>query len=250
MSGPRIAVIIPAYQEAALIARTIAAVPNRVREIIVVDDASTDGTGEAALTVMDPRVHVLSHETNQGVGAAIYSGYRHALLGSAEFFVVMAGDNQMDGGDLDLLLTPFSQSRADYVKGDRLSHPEAMKMPRLRRYGTRLLAWCTSKAAGFPLRDTQCGYTAISRHAAQELNWSEMWPRYGYPNDLLLFLIARGKRVVETPVRPVYAGEKSGLRPWHLLSILGVIARRYWLERSRVSTFQSTPEEKLLVPGE
>ena len=85
----------------------------------------------------------------------------------------------------------------------------------------------TRRASGLVVGDTQCGFTALSARSAEKLPLDELWPRYGYPNDLLLMLAAAGMRVAEVPVRPVYADETSGLRPWHAVRILGVIARRY-----------------------
>src|SRR5690606_7461288 len=78
---------------------------------------------------------------------------------------------------------------------------------------------------------SQCGFTALSRNAALKLEWGNLWPRYGYPNDLLIALSFLGQRIFEVPVRPVYATENSGLRPWHMLSIAGIIVRRAFRER-------------------
>jgi hypothetical protein len=103
-------------------------------------------------------------------------------------------------------------------------------MPWIRRHGSRWLGVVTSLFSGTKLTDTQCGYTAITREAVREIPFAEMWSRYGYPNDLLILLVRRGLRIVERPVRPVYAGEASGLRPWHFFSILFVILRRFFLE--------------------
>jgi dolichol-phosphate mannosyltransferase len=226
-----IAVIVPAYCEEKLIAQTIKNLPTSVGQIIVVDDGSPDETATRAKAVDDPRIVVIRHERNRGVGAAIFTGYREALRGSCSAFVVMAGDNQMDRADLEIIAAPIFNGEADYVKGNRLVHPRAGDMPRARRWGSRALARVTSIACGQKLGDSQCGYTAISRNAASAIDWSEIWARYGYPNDVLLTLISRGFRVVERPVRPVYAGEQSGLRAWHVITILGVIARRTYVER-------------------
>lgn len=235
MRAPSVAVVIPAFREERLIANTIASVPKDVAQIIVVDDGSDDDTGGVARRTSDRRVTVLKHPENRGVGAAIYSGYQEALRGSADIFVVMAGDNQMDGRDLPQLVAPLLCNQAEYVKGNRLIHPEFRQMPRLRRYGSILLSSLTSWAAGTSWGDTQCGYTAISRKAAQALNYADLWPRYGYPNDLLIALAQDGARVVETKVRPVYATEESGLRAWHILSIIRVILRRVLLAKLRKS---------------
>jgi hypothetical protein len=99
-----------------------------------------------------------------------------------------------------------------------------------------VLAWLTRAVSGLTVEDTQCGYTALSARAARLLDLDALWPRYGYPNDLLVMLSARRLAVVDVEVRPVYADEKSGLRVWHAALIAGVILRRAWLERRRART--------------
>ena len=231
MSPKEVAAVIPAYNEERLIQDTIRGLPKTVAEIIVVDDCSNDETSAQARAVNDPRVQVIRHESNRGVGAAIYTGYQRALEGNCGAFVVLAGDNQMDHADLPQLVEPIFQGDAEYVKGNRLLHEKASDMPRLRRWGSQALARLTSFACSRQIGDSQCGYTAISRQAASQLDYSVLWPSYGYPNDLLIKLTALGARILERPVRPVYATEQSGLRPWHMISIMRVIARSYWTER-------------------
>lgn len=232
MSIATVAVVIPAYQESALIAQTLRSIPKWVDLVVVVDDGSSDDTAQRARDERDPRVTVIAHTENRGVGAAIRSGYEAALRADATFVAVMAGDNQMDPEDLPGLLEPLLSGAADYVKGDRLMHERARDMPLLRRWGTRFLARVTSWGSGLQIRDSQCGYTVIAASALEQVDLATLWQGYGYPNDLIIGLAARGLRIAERPVRPVYEDEKSGLRPWHLLVILFVIARRIWLERS------------------
>lgn len=226
LAEARIALIVPAFQEERLIARMLARVPGYVDAIYVVDDASADGTGEAAEAVADPRVSVVRHAVNRGVGAAIVSGYRAALGDGHDVLAVMAGDDQMHPDDLEPLVLAVLGGAA-YAKGNRFVHGEAGRMPLARRAGGVFLSAVTRAASGLTVSDTQCGFTALARDAALALPLGEVWPRYGYPNDLLLLLAASGLSVVEVPVRPVYADERSGLRPWHVLSILGVVLRRY-----------------------
>jgi len=230
MSRPRVSVIIPAYCEEKLIRKTLDGIPARAEQILVVDDASPDNTAREVSKHSEERVELIAHETNQGVGAAILSGYRRAWESGSDIFVVMAGDNQMDPVDLEPLIAPLENGSADYVKGNRLAHSRASDMPRLRRQGTQFLAQVTSQAAGLRLADTQCGYTALSRSAYELIADESIWRTYGYPNDMLIALATRGARISEVPVRPVYADEKSGLRPWHMISILRVIARRVLLD--------------------
>ncbi len=231
-----VAVIVPCYNESRLVGRALARLPAWVDSVIAVDDASIDSTAEAILSVRDPRITLVRHTTNQGVGAAIRTGYRVALEQRADVLAVMAGDDQMDPVDLPTVILPIVTGDADYVKGNRFRHREAANMPLLRRLGSGFLSAATRMASGLEIDDTQCGFTALSAAAARHLPLEHLWPRFGYPNDLLLLLAARGHKVHEVAVRPVYADEKSGLRPWHILQILGVIARRCWQERALQSS--------------
>lgn len=223
----RVAVIVPCYREARLIGRMLQRVPPFVDAIYVVDDASPDDTVATVRALDLPRVQLLHHPENRGVGAAIATGYRAALEAGDEFLVVMAGDDQMDPRDLPSLLEPLHRGDADYVKGNRFRHPEWRRMPRLRRLGSHTLSWLTRLTTGLDVDDTQCGYTALGANAARSLPLEELWPRFGYPNDLLALLAAAERRVCEVPVRPLYADEQSGLRPWHMLSIAWVVLRRF-----------------------
>jgi len=231
--GTRIAVVVPAYREERLIGRMLRRVPAYVDAVFVVDDASPDETLGSARAVADPRVRGVRHDVNQGVGAAIVTGYRSALAEDCAVIAVMAGDDQMHPDDLEAVIAPVCAGQADYVKGNRFVHPDARRMPRLRRLGGELLSFSTRRATGLCVSDSQCGFTAISADMLRRLPLSELWPRYGYPNDLLGLLASHGARVREVPVRPVYADEESGLRAFHVASILGVIARRYLRERRR-----------------
>jgi glycosyltransferase involved in cell wall biosynthesis len=225
-------VVVPAYREEVLIETTLSGMPELVDDIIVVDDASPDRTSHVVERLANARVTLVRHEANRGVGAALATGYRCALERDADVIAVMAGDNQMDPKDLPALVDAVVTRGADYVKGNRFVHSDVKNMPRHRRLAGKGLAFLTRRAAHLDIDDSQCGYTALSAHAARAIPWDELWPRYGYPNDLLIMLGRRNMRVVELPVRPVYAGEQSGVRPWHALTVAGVIVRR-WLSESR-----------------
>ncbi len=226
LEAKRIAVVIPAFREARLIGRTLTTLPSFVDAVYVVDDASPDATASAARAVADARLRVLRHDVNQGVGAAIVTGYRAAAREHADVIAVMAGDAQMDPADLERVVAPVVAGRADYVKGNRFLSPQRRDMPWPRRLAGKVLGAATRIASGLDVDDCQCGYTAISRHAAEALPLEALWPRFGYPNDLLLLLAQHGLRVSEVEVRPIYRDEDSGVRPWHALLILGLIARR------------------------
>jgi glycosyltransferase involved in cell wall biosynthesis len=232
----RVVVVVPALDEAPRIDRVLQAMPSWVDAIVVVDDASRDGM-EAVVrsrATKDPRVELVRHERNRGVGAAIVTGYRHAASqpgGPRDAFVVMAGDGQMHPDDLPVVVDPIARGQADYVKGDRFHGPgAAATMPLTRRLGGLAFSWATSRAIGIPISDSQCGYTALSRAAFERLDLDALWPRFGYPNDLLSQLAVRGLRIVEVPVRAVYADEVSRLRLRHL-PVIGALIVRAWMRR-------------------
>jgi glycosyltransferase involved in cell wall biosynthesis len=229
LEGARLFVVVPAHNEERLIGETVAGIPGFVDQIVVVDDASDDRTAELAGASGVGRVLVVRHETNRGVGASIATGYGVALRAGADAIAVMAGDAQMHPDDLASLAVPVVRGEVDYAKGDRLAHPEVRRlMPWGRRVAGRVLARLTGWAAGVPLSDSQCGYTVISSRAAGGIDLDTLFPRYGYPNDLVGKLALAGFSIRDVPVRPVYGTEKSGVRPWHVAIILGLVARTAW----------------------
>lgn len=213
--------------------RVVARMPALVDDVVVVDDASTDGTAaaaSAAATAAARRgVVVVRQERNLGVGAAIVAGYRQALRAGADLVAVMAGDAQMDPTDLRALLVPVARGDADYAKGNRFAHPACFRvMPLWRWIGNRCLTLLTRVVSGlWTLRDSQCGYAVVHRRTLEALDLDRLWPRYGFPNDLLVHLGEHGFRVVDVPVRPVYDGERSGIRP-----LAAVFSHSYVLGRA------------------
>jgi glycosyltransferase involved in cell wall biosynthesis len=236
----RVVVVVPAWDEAPRIGRVLRGLPTWVDDVVVVDDGSADGTAEAALAAGDGRVAVVRHERTRGVGAAIATGYRWAAArpgGARDAFVVMAGDGQMDPRDLPAVVEPIARGEADYVKGDRFRSLHAgvgRAMPAARRIGGLFFSWATSRAVGVHVSDSQCGYTALSRAACERLDLDGLWPGYGYPNDLLSQVALRGMRIVQVPVRPVYADEVSRFRARHLFVVAGLVARA-WVRRAAVA---------------
>jgi glycosyltransferase involved in cell wall biosynthesis len=215
LEGKSVGVIVPAYDEARLIAATIDGIPEFVDRIYVVDDASGDGTGEAARAAGDGRVVVVRHERNSGVGAAIVTGYRRAIADGLDVACVMAADNQMDPADLERIAAPVARGEVDYAKANRLVSGEAWHvMPRSRYLGGAVLSFLTKIASGYwHVADSQSGYTAASREILDQLDLERVYPRYGFPNDMLVHLNVWNARVRDVTARPVYGiGERSGIR--------------------------------------
>jgi glycosyltransferase involved in cell wall biosynthesis len=232
--GARVAVVVPAFNEADKIARTIRSIPGFVDAVLVVDDGSSDGTARVASRSGRRGLEVLVHPRNRGVGAAIATGYRRALALGADATAVMAGDAQMDPADLPRLLAPVIAGDADYTKGNRLVWPDCRReMPLGRFLGNHALSWLTRLACGYgSVGDSQCGYTVASRAALLAIDPGAMFARYGYPNDLLGRLGRAGARVLDVPVRPVYGpGWRSGIRVFRVMLPLAFVLGRAWIRR-------------------
>jgi glycosyltransferase involved in cell wall biosynthesis len=226
LEGRKVAVVVPAHNEEDLIGATVQGIPGFVDRIYVVDDASTDATAERARAVEDPRVEVITHDRNRGVGAAIVTGYKRALAERMDATAVMAGDNQMDPDELELLTTPIVRDELDYAKANRLFTGSAWKLiPRNRYIGNAILSLFTKVASGYwHVADSQAGYTVISLRVLQLLDLDRIYTSYGFPNDMLVHLNVWSARVRDFPSRPIYGvGERSGIK------IRRVVPRISWL---------------------
>jgi glycosyltransferase involved in cell wall biosynthesis len=220
-----VAVVVPAYNEEGLVGSTVSTIPSFVDKIYVVDDGSTDATVERAEGA-DDRVEVLTHEKNEGVGAAIVTGYRRAAADEYDITCVMAADGQMDPDDLEMLVRAVASNECDYAKANRLFTGQAWQLiPKTRYLGNAVLSFLTKIASGYwHVADSQSGYTAVNLETIRMVDLERVYRRYGFPNDLLVHLNVWNRRVRDYPSRPIYGvGERSGIR------LRKVIPRISWL---------------------
>jgi glycosyltransferase involved in cell wall biosynthesis len=232
--GRRIAVVIPAFNEERAVARVVRSVPGFVDHLLVVDDASTDRTAQAVRRYRRRGLELVSHDANRGVGAAIESGYRRALAHGCDIAAVMAGDGQMDPIDLPALLDAVVDGRCDYAKGNRFAHKGTLaRMPLHRVVGNVVLSLLTKVTSGYPhVFDSQCGYTAASRAALEVIENEGLFPRYGYPNDLLARLWSARLTVADVPVRAVYGSAwHSGISLWTVVHPMSFVLVRSLVRR-------------------
>src|SRR4051812_43338627 len=226
LDGKTVAVVVPAHNEESLIGPTLAGIPAYVDRVYVVDDASGDATAATVEQLNYERVELIRHERNQGVGAAIVTGYKAALRDRMDVTAVMAGDNQMDPDELETLVAPVARGEVDYAKANRLFTGQAWELiPRNRYLGNAVLSMMTKIASGYwHVADSQAGYTALGLSTLEVLDLDRIYRLYGFPNDMLVHLNVVNARVRDYPSRPIYGvGERSGIR------LRKVIPRMSWL---------------------
>jgi glycosyltransferase involved in cell wall biosynthesis len=231
-----IAVIVPAYNEEKLVGKVLKTVPPFVDHIVVVDDASSDRTGEVvkAHQEEDSRIIYLRHPRNEGVGGAIVTGYKWARDNEISISVVMAGDAQMDPKDLPKLLDPVVEGEVDYSKGNRLFTGKAWRViPKTRYLGNAVLSFLTKIASGYwHVADSQSGYGAVNLEVLKTIDLGSVYKRYGMPNDFLVRLNVYHFRVRDVPVNPIYGiGERSGIKISRVIFTLSLLLLKLFLWR-------------------
>jgi glycosyltransferase involved in cell wall biosynthesis len=216
-----VCVIIPARNEAANLPGVLARIPRAgfdALHVIVVDDGSTDGTGDVA------RAHgadtVVRHERNRGLGAALRSGLEAARRLDARAAVYLDADGEYDAAEMHALLAPIERGEADYVVGSRyLGKREGQAWHR--NVANRLFTALLCVIAGRRLSDGQSGYRAFSRRA---LEVAEIIHDYNYAQVLTLDLLRKGMRMTEVPITYRRRGRgKSFVRAGYLWRVpLGI----------------------------
>ncbi|MFN0022049.1 MAG: glycosyltransferase family 2 protein [Pirellulaceae bacterium] len=211
----RIAAVIPAYNEEANIARVLRSLPPWLAHIIVVEDCGRDKTADVVeeLAKEDPRIILIRHEQNQGVGGAMVTGFKKALELEAQIVVKLDGDGQMNPDHLVALLRPLIAGEADYAKGNRFHDFRALsQMPPLRRAGNMGLSFLTKAAVGYWNCFDPCnGFVAIRGEVLAALPLDKIHRSYFFETSMLSRLYLLGAAVKDVPMPARYAGEHSSL---------------------------------------
>ena len=226
-----VCVVVPAYNVETHILDVLKTIPAYVDRIIVVEDCAEDNTRALLTTVTDPRVLVLHHEVNQGVGGAMVTGLKRALADGCDLIVKMDGDGQMDPALLSDLLDPLVDDDYAYAKGNRfLNNAKLKEMPPIRLIGNYGLTFLTKLASGFwHVFDPQNGFIAIKGEALKSFDLDRIAKRYFFENDMLVHLNIFGFRVKDVPMPARYGDEHSSMRISHvLLTFPPYLFRRFW----------------------
>ncbi|MCE9615148.1 MAG: glycosyltransferase family 2 protein [Lentisphaerae bacterium] len=204
-TSERFLVLIPAYREEGRIGRVVAAIAPHA-PVLVVDDGSPDGTAEEARRA---GAVVIRHTVNQGKGAALQTGLRHAAEQGVDFVVTMDGDGQHDPADLPGFLRARQDEHADVIVGSRMGDPRGM--PFVRRMTNRFMSWLLSREMGQRVPDTQSGYRLYARSTWPHLRTEQSG--FAAESAVLLNLAAQGLTIGSVPIRVIYGDEKSKIRP-------------------------------------
>jgi dolichol-phosphate mannosyltransferase len=210
------AAIIPCYKVKDHIMQVINSLPKEsIDYIFVVDDKCPENSGQFVQSqTRDPRVQVLFHNENQGVGGAVITGYKAILENNIDIAIKIDGDGQMPTHLINSMLDPIKQGQADYTKGNRFFNIEGLlKMPKLRLIGNSLLSFISKMSSGYwNIMDPTNGFTAISKDALQLLPLNKISRRYFFESDMLFRLNTIRAVVKEIPHQAIYEDEVSNLK--------------------------------------
>ena len=257
----RIAVVMPCYRVKAQILAVLCAIGQEVATVYVVDDACPDGTASLIETLcQDPRVRVIRHQSNLGVGGAVLSGYRAALADTHDIVVKIDGDGQMDPADLPRLIHPIVIGQADYCKGNRFFDPEGLSaMPWVRLIGNGLLSLLSKLSTGYwQLFDPNNGYTAIHAHVLAKLPSHKISQRYFFESDMLFRLGLMRAVVLDIPMPARYGNEHSHLHEFkvapeflgkHVRNGIKRVLYQYYLRDMSLASIQLPAGLALMVFG-
>jgi glycosyltransferase involved in cell wall biosynthesis len=215
MAKGRIAIVIPSFKVTRHIVALIASIPAFVWRIYVVDDACPEESGNyVKARCADPRIRIIYHEVNQGVGGAVMTGYCAAIGDGADVIVKLDGDGQMDPVLIPKFVEPILAGEADYTKGNRFFDLEKVRsMPKVRLIGNAVLSLMTKLSSGYwDLFDPTNGYTAIHAKVAQNLPFQKLSRRYFFETDMLFRLNTLRAVVVDVPMDARYGDEVSNLK--------------------------------------
>ncbi len=224
----KICAVIPCFKVTDHITKVVRDMPSWIDSICVIDDACPDASGDMLRSQVtdDPRLHIITHEVNQGVGGAVLTGYHFALTNGFDIAVKVDGDGQMSPDLIAPLIQPIVQGRADYAKGNRFFSVGMLgEMPYVRLIGNALLSIVSKATSGYwSIMDPTNGFTAIQTKVLRLLPTSIIEKRYFFESDMLYHLGIVRAVVIDVPMFAKYGSEQSNLR---IGSVVMDFPRRY-----------------------
>lgn len=243
--GPKVVVVMPAYNAAKTLHMTYADLPRDVVDlVIVVDDGSSDETSRIAREL---GLELFVHHRNYGYGANQKTCYREALKAGADIIVMVHPDYQYDPTLLPEIIRPITEQKAEVVLGSRLLGPSpvAQGMPWWKYVANRFLTWLENRTFGLNLAEYHTGYRAFSREVLECVNLQMNSDAFIFDQEIIAQIVELKFRIAEVAVPTRYFAQASSASfvqsTVYGLSILRLLFR-YWLHRSglrRSLQFQS-----------
>jgi glycosyltransferase involved in cell wall biosynthesis len=207
LNKPRVAAVIPAYNEEKHIGEVVGRTRQQIDDVLVVDDGSADKTAESA---RQAGAQVIVHEQNQGKGETIKTGLRHWLERQFDLVIILDADGQHPPEEIDRFVTAAcSTDEPKMVLGNRMN--DVSTMPLVRRLVNRWMSRQISAACGQEIPDTQCGYRLLHRQLIPELLGGAA--RFDYETEMLIVASRKGFRIASVPISTVYSDEVSSIHP-------------------------------------
>jgi glycosyltransferase involved in cell wall biosynthesis len=229
-----VVVVMPAYNAAKTLAATFKDIPaGSVHQVILVDDASRDGTLDVAGGL---EITAFVHDRNYGYGANQKTCYTEALKTPHGIVVMLHPDYQYDPTLLPTLTGPILENEADVVFGSRVLGADPVKqgMPWWKYVANRALTHLENAVFGLHLSEYHTGYRAYSRRALEGVNFPMDSDGFVFDQEIVAQLVSAGFRIAEVPVPTRYFPEASSASFWQSsvygLSILRVLVR-FWLHK-------------------
>lgn len=250
MKNYHIAAVIPCYKVEKTIIKLLKQIGPEVSSIYCVDDKCPQNSGTLIESeVSDPRVKVLYHENNTGVGGAVITGYTAALEDGADIMVKLDGDGQMDPLLIGSFVRPILEGRADYTKGNRFFRIEdVMEMPRVRIIGNAILSFFSKLSSGYwNIFDPANGYTAIHRDVISNLPLEKINKGFFFESDMLFRLNTIRAVVVDVPIISRYGTEISNIKIYkiivpflvrHLMNFIKRLFYDYYLRNFNLASIE------------
>lgn len=203
----KICILIPVYNEGKTIGQIVKALKANKLDVIVIDDGSTDGSGQKAAA---EGAKVFTNETKLGKGDSLKKGFEYLLAQGYEGVIMMDGDAQHDVGDLDHFFSVINDHPISVVTGNRMV--DAKDMPRVRLMTNKVMSWLISSVCGQTIPDTQCGYRYIHSKILKELKLIS--GDFEIESEILIKSSRKGYKIYSVPIKTIYQGEVSHIRPF------------------------------------